>query len=75
VRCPTLSAMLWSHYTAWRDNNFKDIDADGDAFRPRPSLSRMRRLKHGDYGTRMSLLNDYKYGSVLHAEKQDVDDV
>jgi hypothetical protein len=72
--CPVLSALLWSAFAAWRDNGFKNIDVDGAPFRPRPSLSRMRRLKRGDYGTRMTLLNDYKHGSVQHAEKQDDDD-
>jgi hypothetical protein len=75
VRYPTLSAALWSALVAWRDNSFKNIDADGAPFRFRPSLSRMRRVKHGDYGMRMALLNDYKHGSVLHAENQDIDDV
>lgn len=68
--CPLLAAWLWFAYEAWRDNNFKDIDADGATFRPRPSISRMRRLKANDYGTRMSLFNDYKSGSVAHAERK-----
>lgn len=70
-----MSITLWSWFVTWRDNGFKDIDADGTALRPRPSLSRMRRLKRGDYGTRMSLLNNYKHGSVQHRENQDVDDI
>lgn len=69
--CSLLAAALWSYYEAWRDNGFKDIDADGDRLRPRPSVSRMRRVKDADYGTRMSLLNDYKHGSVAHAERKD----
>lgn len=69
--CPYLAAVLWSYYLAWRDNGFKDIDADGERLRPRASASRMRRVKNADYGTRMSLLNDYKHGSVALAEKKD----
>lgn len=68
--CPLLVIALWSYYEAWRDNGFKDIDADGASLRPRPSGSRMRRVKDADYGTRMSLLNDYKHGSSAHAERK-----
>jgi hypothetical protein len=75
MTCPVLATALWLAFVAWRDNGFKNIDADGAPFRPRPSLSRMRRVKHGDYGTRMTLMNDYKHGSVQHAENQDIDDV
>lgn len=66
--CPTLAFVLWLHYETWRDNSFKDIDADGATLRPTPSRSRMRRVKSGDYGTRMSLLNDYKTGSTAIAQ-------
>jgi hypothetical protein len=70
IACPSLVAALWSHYETWRDNGFKDIDADGGVLRPRPSRSRMRRVKDADYGARMSLLNDYKHGSTAHAERK-----
>jgi hypothetical protein len=69
--CPMLVVVLWSFYEAWRDNGFKDVDADGATLRPRPSLSRMRRVKDGDLGTRMSLMNDYKQGSMVYAEGKD----
>ena len=73
-RCATLAMVLWAFYEAWRDNGFKDIDAGGVRLRPRPSISRMRRVKDGDYGARMSLMNDYKRGSVAHAEMLVLDD-
>lgn len=56
--CPTLALVLWLYYEAWRDNGFKNVDADGAVFRPQVSVSRMRRVKEGDYGARMSLLNN-----------------
>lgn len=68
--CPSLVAVLWSYYETWRANSFKDIDADGEVLRPQPSRSRMRRVKDADYGTRMSLLNDYTHGSVTYAERK-----
>jgi len=61
---PAMAATLWSYYQAWAYNNFKNIDSDGERLRPRPSKSRMRRLKSGDYGSAMSLLNRYKVGST-----------
>lgn len=70
-KAPLLAVWLWFAYAAWCDNGFKNIDADGSVFRPRPSVSRMRRLRVDDYGTRMSMLNDYKSGSVTHAERKD----
>lgn len=70
MMCPLLAAAFWSCYEVWRDNGFKDIDADGDRLRSRPSVSRMRRVKGSDLGARMSLLNDYKHGSVAHAEEK-----
>lgn len=70
TRSPLLVVWLWHAYEAWRDNGFKDIDADGVTFRPQPSVSRTRRLKRGDYGARMSMLNDYKHGSEAYAERK-----
>ena len=56
--CSLLASWLWFAYEAWRDNGFKNVDADGATFRPQVSVSRMRRVKEGDYGARMSLLNN-----------------
>ncbi len=68
--CLSLVAALWSYYEAWRNNSFKDTDSDGEPLRPCPSISRTRRVKDADYGTRMSLLNDYKHGSTAYAERK-----
>ena len=59
-----LAATLWGFYRAWEENSFKDIDADGGRFRPRPSKSRMRRVKPSDLGSAMQLLHRYKAGST-----------
>lgn len=66
-RCRVTASVLWAWYEVWRDNGFKDTNADGDRLRPRPSRSRLRRVKADDYGAKMASLNAYVHGSKEHA--------
>jgi len=66
-----LAAILWVAYQVWQDQGYPEVDPEVANARPRPSRSRLRRMKREDYGAQMSLLQRYKHASTELAQQDD----